>query len=462
MSYGKNDGHLTRIGGYGASSAQQMGNATRRQQGPKKGSPSWANNFEPSDGTPDYIRLLAGNYQAERINSDTGQEYVEDVPWFECAEHYHGGNKRSTICSAGVHYMDQKKAKPCRGCDIWHEDMRERRAIEDRTGVKPQSPNRISRSSQYVFLVLDMCWYFKGFQLDDNQRVMVNQNSGKPFEVWMKYNQDYQNEYAYMQWHTQQQGKQLEWRNGMVKTWPVRFTQFGVLKGYADVVQNHCKSCGGQNCIRTNGWICPNCSAPTISSSMPHDEMKKLVSQAIYCNHCRTMAYPRAVQSCMNCPNPVQANIYDVDMQVQMTRVNKTKQLIIPWMSPPRPVDPQYAEAMKKLPDVVQKFAPTPMEEQISKFGQPNYNNQQGAPQQQGWGQQQPQWGAPQGGQGWAPPTQQWQPQQPQWGAQPPQTWQQPQQPQQTWQPQPQWQQPAPQWGGGWQNQPIPADQIPF
>jgi hypothetical protein len=455
MSYGKNDSHLTRIGGYGASSSQQMGNATRRQQGPRKGSPSWANNYQPSEGSADYIRLLAGNYQAQRVNSDTGQEYVEDVPWFECAEHYHGGNKRSTICSAGIHYMDQKKAQRCRGCDIWHEDMKARRAIEDQTGRKPQTPNRISRSSKYVFLVLDMCWYFKGYQLDEHGRVVVNQNSNKPFEQWMKFNQDFHDEYNYAMWAAQQQNKQLEWRNGMVKTWPVGFTQFGVLSGYADVIQNHCKSCGGQNCIRMNGWVCPNCSAPTLTTSLSHEDVKKLVSQAIFCNHCKTMAYPRAVQSCMNCPNPAQANLYDIDLQVQQTRVNKNKQLIIPWMSAPRPMDPQYAEALKKMPDVQQKFAPTAYEEQIAKFGQPSYDNtQQGAPQQQGWGQPQ---------QGWGQPQQQWQPQQLTWGGQPQTHWQAPQ-PQQ-WQPQQQpqqWPQPAPQWGGGWQNQPIPADEIHF
>jgi hypothetical protein len=459
MSYGKNDSHLTRIGGYGATASQQMGNATRRQQGPKKGSPSWANNFQPSEGSPDYIRLIPGNFQADRVNSETGQAYIEEVPWFECAEHFHGTNKQSIMCSAGINYMNQKLAEPCRGCDIWHEDMAARKEIEQRTGVKPQGPNRIGRSSKYVFLVLDMAWFFKGFRLDEHGRVKVNQNTGKPFEDWIKYNEAHHNEYLYASGEASRQGKQLEMRHGMVQTWPVGFNQFGTLSGFADIVQKHCRSCGGQNCVHTSGWSCPNCNAPTITTSLPPDEVKKLVSKAVYCSNCKTMAYPRPIMVCTNCPNPMPATLYDVDMQVQNVRVNKNRQLIIPWMSNPRPVDPEFAEAMKKIPDVLTKFAPTSMEEQIAKFGHPPQSAQAPAPQQWGQPQQPPQQGWQQPQQAFQPQQQPWQqpaaqqPQwgqpahQPQWGGQPTQAWGQPQQ--------------QPQYGFN-PHAPIDPSQIPF
>jgi hypothetical protein len=458
MSYGKEDGHLTRIGGYGASTSQQMGNATRRQSGPRKGSPAWANNFQPSEGTPDYIRLIPGEFEAERIDETTGNSFLETVPWLEYTEHYHGGNKQSMTCSAGVYRMaDRKKAKPCRGCDIWREDFEERRRIENQTGVKPKNPNRISFSSKYAFLVLDMAWFFRGYRMDEHGRVNVNKTTGQPYQDWIKYNEQHHNEYLYASGEAQRQGKQLEMKQGQVLTWPVGFTQFGTLSGFGDVVQKHCSSCGGQSCIHTVGWACPTCNAPTMNTTLPPDEVKKLVSRTVHCNHCHTVAYPKAIQTCQYCQNPTPANLYSIDMQVQTVRVQDKKQIIIPWMSNPRPMDPTYAEALKKLPDAVKKFAPTPYEEQVSKFGPPpqaNYGQVQ--PPQQGWQQpgQAPQQQWPQ--QGYQPQQSYPQPPQAQTWGQPPapqQTWQP--QPQQAWQPQQQWQpQQAPQ--QGWQPQQQP------
>lgn len=459
MSFGKDDSHLGRIGTFGATTAQQMGNAGRRQQGPRKGAPPWAGNYTPSEGTPDLVRLIPGKYEAERIDEQTGAVFLEEVAWFEHTEHFHGGLKRSSICSAGVHRMSKDKAQPCRACTIFWEDFRERQRIEREKGVKPQGPKRISASSKYAFLVLDMGWFFKGVRTDNQGKAKTNSNTGQPFLDWIKYTGHHQDaEFS----------SSGEKRNGMVFPWPLNFTQFGTLSGYADIVQRHCKSCGGQNCIHTSGYTCPTCNAPTFrqqDSSVPPDRIKEIVSRPMPCWNCKNSNYPRATLSCMNCQYPAPSTLYDVDMQVQKVKVRENNNIIIPWMSGPRPVDQAYANALKYIPDLPKKFAPTPYEEQLQIYGEPqptavpqgqyvdpnqqhqNYYAQPPAyqqPPQGSWSQQPQQWQPP------APPQGQW-PQQPQPQPQPqPQAWQpqapqwQPQQPQQPQQWQPQQQPPAP------------------
>lgn len=450
MSFGKNDGHLTRIGGYGATQSQQMGNAMRRQYGPRKGSPSWANNFQPNEhGNPDFIRLLPGDFDAERIDETTGQITIEKVPWVEATEHYHATMRKGIICSAGVARMNKKLAKPCRGCDISHEDYNERRRIANEKGLKSvEHPNRISMSGKWVFLVLDMAWFFKGNRLDEHGRVQVNKNTGQAYSDWIKYSAEHHNEYLYASGEAARQNKQVEMRHGMVQTWPLGFNQFGTINGWADVVQKHCRSCGNQNCVQVQGFVCGACNASSVESSLPPDELKKLVSKEVRCRHCGTTAYPKPIMTCGYCPNPVPSNLYDVDMQVQQTKIQGKRQLIIPWISNPRPVDPAFAEALKKMPDAAKKFAPTSYEEQVALFGPAP--SAQHAPQP--FGQAQPPQGpggypgVPQQGyppqQGYAPQGYQQPPPQQQWGQAPvPQGY-------------PQYQQPAQQ---GWGQAPAPA-----
>lgn len=271
--------------------------------------------------------------------------------------------------------------------------------------------------------------------------------------------------------------KAMEWRHGLVQSWPVGYGQFNVISGYVELIQRHCKSCGNQDCLHTQTWVCPYCSAPTFQageSTLPPDEVKKLVSQLKGCFNCQQLAYPKPVLHCRYCANPAQANLYDVDLRVYQTRVNKTPQLQIPWSSQPKPVDTSYAEALKKVPDLPKKFADTPFEEQVTLFGHPSQQpQQQPAPNQQGWNggyatpnytqapafMQQPP--APMGYQPQAPqyqqppyPQPQYPPQQPQYA--PPQ-YQQAPQPQYQQAPQypPQPQQQAPQYYSGYPTPPL-------
>lgn len=372
MSFGKQDGHLTKIGGYGATSSQQMGNATRRQSGPRKGSPSWANNYSPSEGTPDNIRIIPGNFDAERVDSATGQVFIEQVAWVEYTEHFHGGIKKGITCSGGVHRMgDWKKALPCRGCDISREDLAERRRIEAEKGVKVTQPNRVSFSSKYAFMVLDMGWFFKGYRLDEYGRPKVGQN-GQAYLDWIKYTDQNYGVYNYTQQELARQSKAVEVQQGLIRSWPVGYTQFNTLIGYAELIQKHCRNCGGMNCIHTTAWVCPHCTAPTFmggETTMPADKIKETVSQIMPCRACHQPGYPKAIQSCQHCSNPTPANLYDVDLQIQTIKVNNTKAFHLAGVSNPKPIDGVFAELLKKLPDMVKKFAPTPMEEQVALFG---------------------------------------------------------------------------------------------
>lgn len=385
MSYGKQDTHLGRIAGFGATSSQSMGNASRRQSGPRKGSPSWANNFEPNEGLPDLGRLIPGKYENERIDPVTGQVLVEECGWLEYTEHYHGGVKKSMICSGGIHRMnDRKLAKPCRGCDIWREDYEERKRIESQIGQKPTQPNRMSFSSKYAFNILLLGeptlggYFFKGYQYDKDGRVAVSRQGNQPFMEFIKYEGPNQPEYQHILRDLTALGKQIEWRIGHVQAFPMNYGMFKALETYSEILQRHCKSCGGQNCIQTQGYVCPHCGCPSVQDvSLPADKVKELVSQPLDCRNCRQRAYPFAIQACQYCQKGQSASIWDVDFQFAISRSKQTKQLMIPWSSAPKGIEPQYAEVLKKLPDLKAKFAITPYEEQVQLFGHPGAAPQQ-------------------------------------------------------------------------------------
>jgi hypothetical protein len=470
MSYGKDDRNVSRIGTYGATSSQQMGNAARRQSGPRRSSPSWANNYHPSEGTPDTIRLIPGDFKAERIDSASGQVFEEPVPWFEYTEHFYATKKQGMTCSGGVFRMsDRKRAQPCRGCDVWREDADERRRIEGETGVKPQSPNRISFSSKYAFIVLQTGWFFKGYRYDEHGRIKMG-NNNQPYMDWIRYIDTNYGIYSATQADLQSRNKAVEVQQGLVQSWPVNFTQFNTLIGFAEMIQKHCKNCGGMNCIYTQTWLCPHCSTPTFmanESTMPQDKIKEVVNGIVNCRNCKQNGYPKAIQQCQHCTTPTPATLYDVDLYMQVMKVNKTNQLHLAGTSAPKPVDGVFAELLKKLPDMERKFAPTPYDEQVTLLGPAP--GAQGAPQQhfqgppaqnpQHFGQQPqqppPAFGnygyQPQGGQQ-PPPQYQGAPQQPP----PQQFYQQPQQPQPAgWGPSVQT--PPPSWGAapaptGWPN----------
>lgn len=447
MSFGKDDQNLARIGTYGATSSQQMGNATKRQSGPRRGPPPWANNYQPREGVADTIRLIPGNYAAERIDKNTGQVFTEQVPWFEYNDHFHGGIKKGMTCSGGIHRMDRKKSSPCRGCDIWREDANERRRIEAEKGVKPKAPDRVSFSSKYAFNCLDTGWFFKGYRYDDNGRVKVG-NNGQAYMDWIKYDDQSYGVYQATQRDLSQQGKAVETQQGLIRPWQVGFTHFNILIGFSDMIQKHCRNCGGMNCIQTQSWVCPHCTAPTLQgaeSTMPADKLKELVNGIIMCRNCKQQGYPKPVQQCSHCSTPTPATLYDVELQIMLIKTGEKSSVInLLGVSPPKPIDGAFAELLKKLPDLERKFAPTPYDEQVALFGPaPAVKDaSQFQPQQQPQGYAQPQgWGAPQG-YGQAPAF---------GGHQQPQ-YQQPQQPPQPQFQQPQYQQPPPGgWnGGGW------------
>jgi hypothetical protein len=421
-----------------------MGNAARRQYGPRKPSPSWANNYEPPEGSTDLVRLIPGKYESQRIDQVTGAVIVEETGWYEFVEHYHGTLRKGMICTAGVYrWADKSKAQPCRGCDISNEDFEERKRIERATGHKPTNPNRMGASTKYAFIILQLGepsqggHFYKGYQYDRDNRVSVGKNGGQPFMEWRKYIGQQEPEFQHIARDLQTQGKQVEWKVGHVQTWPANYGMFKTLEAYSDMLQKHCKNCGGQNCLHTQSYACPHCSYPTIQdTATPADKVKEIVNQVVTCRNCNQKAYPYAIQACSYCQNGRSASIWDVDFQFCKTKVNKTSQLMIPWSSPPKAIDPMYAKVMEKLPNVLTKFAPTPYEDQVQLFGHPNtqaaaqqyqppapqgYQPQQYQPA--GYGYDPNQYAAPYGGQqqpvqppapyGYQPPQQQQQQQQP-------------------------------------------------
>jgi len=400
MSFGKDPNQLATIGGYGASMTQQMGNATRKQPSSRNGAPFWANTFKPSTGTPDEIRVIPGSYTIQRVNE--GVVYEEQLPWFECTEHYHGGLSRSVLCSAGVHRMDRNKREPCCGCEMYWEDYMIRKEREKETGNKVTKPNRVSMRSLYVFNVLDLGYFFKAPQRDENGHLKLNPQDGKPYMVWTKYVGQHQAAEA------NAQGAEGHW--GHVMSWPLGRDHFNMLSSYSDLISKNCLSCGGHSTIVTRHWSCNNCHAVLLdpwTANMPPEKVQEFTQQPVRCGTCGTTAYPHEEHHCSNCQYPRPATIFDVNLHVKRQKDPSTQrvQLIIPQFSNPQGLPPHFADALQKLPDLAKRYAPTPYNEQLTLFQQASAHDQAQAgqtPTHQAYGAGM----APPGGYGAPPPAQ--------------------------------------------------------
>lgn len=392
MSFGKDPSHLDNVGQYGASMSQRMGNAQRRPPKTGGGRPYWVDQYQPSKTQQDTIRILPGNYEIQRVD-DQGNIYTENCAWFEFVEHYSAITKTGGVCSAGPEGLPRKDQKPCEGCDIFWEDWRERKDVEDRTGTKPKTPNRISRSSKYAFNILDTGYFYKRPQTNKDGTLRVNPKDGTPYTEWVKWEGQHQNAEA---------AAATEARYGRILQWTPGRDHFGVLNKQADIIGCNCKSCGGQSTIYTWTWNCAGCQQVLIdpqTAGMTPEQLKDATQQHTTCQNCGHVGYPFEVVGCTNCQNPVRTSLFDVNLNItRQVDSNNRSQLLIPSFSAVCEIDPQFHDLLQKLPDLSRKYSPTKYADQAQKYGAsaghqppPQNQQQQSGPPPGQYGQQQAQ-----------------------------------------------------------------------
>ena len=284
---------------FGGSIHQKQRAATHR---PKRGSggnmPYWVDTFKPSDISADTIRLVPGSYQVSRITDGNDPVlYLEDTPWWEYCEHYHGGVKKGAICSAGPFRFLKDKREPCYGCDMFWEDFEERKRIAAEKGIKRvEHPKRISMRDMFVYNVVDMGNFHKMPRTDANGVMKMNPMTNQPYWNWVKCTQA--GCVGCMQG--------VESKIGRLQPWPMGKNHFIALNGYADFISNSCVTCGGRDCISWLLWQCgnPDCGHPIIrknSTSYDLRQIQDITSAPFNCKQCGTTSYLLELVECVIC-----------------------------------------------------------------------------------------------------------------------------------------------------------------
>jgi hypothetical protein len=359
MSFGKDRSQLAGIVGFGGTAAQKAANAVRKRQpqtGGRSKKPYWAGTYKPSELRADTCRLVAGEYKTQRVDS-MGNVYEEVTPWVEYKEHYHGGLKKSGICSSGVFFSDRNRREPCHGCDLfWSESDRDKRVI--------------SVIDKFAMTIIDEGTFHRVPQVDDKGQYKMDPKTNQPYTTWTK---------------CQGMGcsgclAKAETKDGHIQPWAMSREQFNTLRGYEETIGRGCVTCGGRDVIQTVHWQCANTQCGELiidpqTTTANLEQVMEVVNAPYTCQSCGVVAYPEEVLQCGTCINvpgaiPQRATIFDVDMQLKGQRTGEKKVIIqVLATSDPKPLDPKFEEQLKYKADLAKRFAPTPLAMQAEMWG---------------------------------------------------------------------------------------------
>lgn len=361
MAFGKNPDQLAKVTPFGGNYRQRVARATRNNR-PKqqRAFRRFNEEFKPNEFRPDHIRLIPGMYKVELVD-DSGEVYIDELPWWQYVDHFHGPLKKSCICSAGPMRFSRQHAQPCHGCSLYWEDYNARKSLPK----NQKGPNRISMRQMYVYTVLDYGVYHKIERTDASGNLILSKKTQQPYFDWVKC--------AQVGCQGCQMGK--ESKQGHVMPWPMGRSHFETLDGYAEYVGNSCASCGGRDCIQSVSWSCanPECQALIVDLATTHltqDQLNEMIKEPVVCHACNARTYLQENYSCNSCSSPMRASIFDVDLEVRRKKSAEGKgtQLVVPRTGDPTPIDPQFAEIAKPLP-LEKLYAPDSLEYQARQFG---------------------------------------------------------------------------------------------
>lgn len=374
MAFGKDPRLAAEAGSFRQQSRAFTQN--RARSGAKGRVPYFINEYKPGLVSCDTIRLVRGDYLQQVAVKGVGVDGKEvwevanqAMPFVKFTEHFHGGIDKSAICSAGPFKNLKALRYPCRGCEIFWE-----------TAVKNENTGRIespimSRQEKYAFSVLDYGNYHKVPVVDrQTGKMRMNTRTNEPFYNWTK---------------CQGQGceyctRRCELTHGNMRHWQMSYTHFQQLRAAELLISDSCAACGaypdfsGKAPIQSLAWSCRNCGSNVIdvqTTELKVDEMRNMTDNLHTCVDCKCEGFLIEMYTCVECaPRGQQgrrAELWDVDLKVQLTETGqKAKTLTIQGWSPPRPVDPNYAQLAKPV-DLIAIFAPDSMEYQLDRFGAP-------------------------------------------------------------------------------------------
>lgn len=373
MAYGKDKSHLH--GNFLQTAKRSMNKA--KKGGGGGGAPYFVNRYKPPTQGSDVVRLLPGNYPVPLIDQENGvaildehgQQALESFNYFQFVEHFHGGKKKSSICSAGPLANFKGKAQPCHACTRFWWEWEQRQASGDK-----DKPRAMSKRDMWVFSVLVMMPFHKVEDTDENGQVRKNERTDEAFFKWLQCDGR----------GCEHCKNKKETKRGHVQHWPMGRNHFNTLVSYAVELGKHCVECAQMDCIQDLAWVCqnPECGEAVIdmtNTQLSDEDIAKITDQPMACPACHHLDYLQDIYECTNCAQSRRggrrASLFDVDLYV--TRVedpngetNGTSLSITRFVGP-KPIDAIYGKELREPLNLPKIYVPTSLDRQIALFGPP-------------------------------------------------------------------------------------------
>lgn len=348
-SFGKDPSQLGRVQNFRNQAQHYEKSKAHSGGGSKFGPPTWLNKFNPSYDDPDEIRVVRGDYEVlVGLQDATVDKQV--LPYFPFVEHFHGGLKKGSVCSAGPLGSFKDKRDPCIACDLYWAERSANR------GTKKQGA--VSRRDMYSFSVLHFAPYAYIEQVDRETLKIREDSEGKAYMAWERILPNEVN-------HPKFQGK--ERRDAHMLHWDIGFGHWNTLLAYDKEIGKSCRACGGRNTIKTEAWLCPACGEALIepgNTTYTPQEVEQLTTDDVTCAHCHQVIRMNELISCRGCAQGVRADIFDVNMSVKRVKDpkggNQSTLMVTGW-SDPCGIDQRFTDIAKPL-DLKKIFTPTSIE----------------------------------------------------------------------------------------------------
>jgi hypothetical protein len=358
--------------------------AKRSMNKPKRGggggAPYFINRYKPPTQGSDMVRILPGNYPVPVVDEDAqaivvdseGQPVTEIYNYFQFTEHFHGGRKKSSICSAGPLANFKGKAAPCHACTRFWWEWEQRQANDS------DHPKSMSKRDMWVFSVLVMMPFHKVEDKDETGQIKMNDRTGEPYTRWIQCDGR----------GCEHCKNNKETKRGHVQHWPMGRNHFNTLLAYAVELGKHCAECGNLDCVQDIAWVCqnPDCGEAVIdmtNTQLSDEDIKKITDEPMNCPACKHFDYLQDVYECSNCAkvrkSGRRASLFDVDLYVSRVEdpngdSNATSLSITRFVGP-KPIDNIYGKELREPLNLPKIYVPTSLERQISLFGPPPDRN---------------------------------------------------------------------------------------
>jgi hypothetical protein len=355
MAYGKDPSVLDNASNFGESARRYEREKAKPSSGGGGSLPSFIDQFKPSKDEPDLIRIIPGQYEFEAAvgtNASDVRIVKRTEQFYPYVDHYNAVLKKGCICSAGILGSFKGKAEPCRACDqFWAEKVANR-------GTQKQPV--MKRSDKYSFTVLHYAPYAFVEQTDyKTGAIRTNEQTGEPYMGWVRVHEYERAKFA---------GREM--REAHVLHWDIGWGHYSTLLEINDQIGKSCRTCGGRNTIQMEAWTCtaPGCGEALIEKGTTYKpaEIKELTQNDVRCAHCQQVMRLKEHVSCTQCGSGRRADITNVDINVK--RQEEDSKLLITEWSNPGPIDARFTDIAKPM-DLKRFFTPTPVEEQIKRFG---------------------------------------------------------------------------------------------